>query len=121
MLEAERVHELEDRMLRTEDVTEVVLCALSPLQKPMNFAGDAPQTEAPDDGEFDGFRAFNHRLKRFRTEGDTLKEHFPQILTYILLRLPPRRDDLVRFLSELALILAMVLGLIDSAGGAAEE
>ena len=121
LLEAERVHELEDRILRVENVTEVVLCSLPPLEKLINFAGDPPQTEAPDDGEFERFRPFYHRLQRFPAQGGTLKEHFPQILTYILLRLSPCCDDLVRFLFELALIFAIVLALVDSAGGGTEE
>jgi hypothetical protein len=97
-LDPERVDELEDGMLRVEDVGQVLMSAFASLEKPVHFGGKTPEAEAADDSNFERFRAFDHGLESFRAEGDTLKEHFSQVATYVLLRLLPCSDDLVGFL-----------------------
>jgi hypothetical protein len=50
VLEPERVHESEHRVLSMENLGEVMSGGFAPLDESMHFAGDAPQTDAADDG-----------------------------------------------------------------------
>ena len=108
-------------MLCFFDFGEVVASFVLVFSEAVEFGGDAPDADAADEEEFEGFGAFDQGLECFGSECCSFEEDLPKVVAEVAFRVPPGCDDAFCFLRELLSVAGVVRVLVDGARACSEE